>query len=147
MAESSESLTSTKPYLVRAIHEWILDNGLTPHLIVDATYPSTRVPPEHVSDGRIVLNLSPSAVHRLVIGNEIITFSARFGGVSRNLAIPSDAVIGIVARENGEGLVFPPPEHPEATTAEPASTPAEPDSAGSGKPSRRPGAPSLKIVK
>ena len=108
MADESSQLTSTKPYLVRAIHEWILDNGLTPHLIVDARFPETRVPQEHVNDGQIVLNLSPGAVHQLVLGNDWIQFAARFGGMSRELAIPTEAVLGIIARENGQGLFFPP---------------------------------------
>jgi len=142
MPEQTPQLTSTRPYLVRAIQEWILDNGLTPHLIVDATYPGTRVPQEHVKDGQIILNISPNAVHHLVLGNEWIQFSARFSGVSRELAIPSEAVLGIIARENAQGLFFPPSEHP----AEP-ETPKEQAQPAEKTPSRRTGGPSLKIVK
>jgi len=142
MPEQTPQLTSTKPYLVRAIQEWILDNGLTPHLIVDATYPGTRVPQEHVKDGQIVLNISPGAVHQLLLGNEWIQFSARFGGVSRELAIPSEAVLGIIARENGQGLFFPPPEHPaEQQTPQKQVQPVDKP------PAKRAGGPSLKIVK
>ena len=106
------SMTSTKPYLVRAIYEWILDNQMTPHLLVDAGYPGTRVPAEFVEDGQIVLNIAPSAVQGLVMSNDWVQFSARFSGTARQLQIPSEAVIGIFSRENHQGMVFPPPEHP-----------------------------------
>jgi stringent starvation protein B len=149
MSEPTQQLTSTKPYLVRAIHDWILDNALTPHLVVDATYPGTRVPAEHVKDGQIVLNISPGAVHQLTLGNDWIMFAARFGGLSRELAIPSEAVLGIIARENGQGLFFPQPEHPaEAEGPETIGQPAPGAGGSSGKPpARRPGGPSLKVVK
>jgi stringent starvation protein B len=98
-------LLSTKPYLVRAIHEWCVDNGLTPHLLVKVNG-STRVPLAYVKDGEIVLNLNYSATKDLQIGAEAITFSARFSGVSNNLYVPIDAVRGIYARENGQGMFF-----------------------------------------
>ncbi|HTH44033.1 MAG TPA: ClpXP protease specificity-enhancing factor [Oxalicibacterium sp.] len=99
------SETSTKPYLLRAIYEWCTDNGYTPHIavVVDA---HTRVPMEFVRNGEIVLNLSFSATSGLKMENEWITFSARFGGVSRDLAIPVDNVVAIYARENGQGMAF-----------------------------------------
>lgn len=97
---------STKPYLVRALHEWCTDNGYTPHLLV-AVNAETSVPMAYVKDGEIVLNLGYSATKNLLIGNEAITFSARFGGMSNNLYIPMAAVRGVFARENGEGMVFP----------------------------------------
>ncbi len=97
--------TSTKPYIIRALHEWCVDNGLTPHLLV-AVDPQTRVPMAYVKDGEIVLNLSYSATKSLLIGNEAITFSARFGGVSNNLYVPIGAVRGLFARENGQGMFF-----------------------------------------
>lgn len=148
MADESSQLTSTKPYLVRAIHEWILDNGLTPHLIVDARFPETRVPQEHVNDGQIVLNLSPGAVHQLVLGNDWIQFAARFGGMSRELAIPTEAVLGIIARENGQGLFFPQPEYPAEQETAPTQerAPVARDTSAKTK-GKRPGGPSLKIVK
>ncbi|HLD09018.1 MAG TPA: ClpXP protease specificity-enhancing factor [Methylophilaceae bacterium] len=99
-------LTSTKPYLLRALHEWCADNSLTPHLLV-AVDAQTRVPMAYVKDGEIVLNLSYSATKNLLIGNEVITFSARFGGVSNNLYVPIGAVRGLFARENGQGMFFP----------------------------------------
>ena len=98
-------LTSTKPYLIRALHEWCVDNGLTPHLLV-AVNAQTRVPMAYVKDGEIVLNLNYSATKDLLIGNEAITFSARFSGVSNNLYVPIDAVRGIFSRENGQGMFF-----------------------------------------
>src|SRR3954467_2614247 len=97
--------TSTKPYLLRAIYEWCVDNGLTPYIsvVVDA---ATRVPMEYVRDGEIVLNIGPLAASRLVIGNEMIECSARFSGAARELSIPVAAVAAIYARENGQGMSF-----------------------------------------
>ena len=97
--------TSTKPYMLRAIHEWCVDNGLTPHLLV-VVDSQTRVPMGYVRDGEIVLNLNYAATKDLHIDNEQITFSARFGGVSQNLYVPMNAVKGIFARENGQGMFF-----------------------------------------
>lgn len=98
-------IPSTKPYLIRAIHEWCVDQGCTPYLavVVDAC---TRVPREYVKDGQIVLNLGPEATHQLMMGNELITFSARFNGAAQTLSIPIDNVAAIYARENGQGLTF-----------------------------------------
>lgn len=98
-------LISTKPYMIRAIHEWCVDNHLTPHLLV-AVNPQTRVPVAFVKEGEIVLNLNYSATKDLHIDNEAIVFSARFSGVSQNLYVPMSAVKGIFARENGQGMFF-----------------------------------------
>jgi stringent starvation protein B len=98
-------LTSTKPYMVRAIHEWCVDNQLTPHLLV-AVNSSTRVPMAFVKDGEIVLNLNYSATKDFHFSNEAIIFSARFGGMPNELFIPMSAVKGIFARENGQGMFF-----------------------------------------
>lgn len=98
-------LTSTKPYLVRAIHEWCVDNALTPHLLVEVNS-KTKVPMAYVKDGEIVLNLSYSATKDLQFSNEAIIFSARFAGQPNNLYIPMEAVKGIFARENGQGMFF-----------------------------------------
>ena len=100
-------LIPTKPYMVRAIHEWCVDNGLTPHLLV-AVNAQCRVPMAYVKEGEIVLNLNYSATKDLHMDNEAIVFSARFGGVSQNLYVPMDAVKGIFARENGQGMFFEP---------------------------------------
>jgi len=117
MTAHDGSMTSTKPYLVRAIYEWILDNQMTPHVLVDARHPGTRVPNEFVEDGQIVLNIAPSAVHGLLMDNDWVRFSARFGGVTRNLEIPCEAVLGIFSRENHQGMVFPPSEPSELIAA------------------------------
>jgi len=115
-------MTSTRPYLIRALYEWIEDNGLTPHILVDAEAPGVSVPKQHVREGQIVLNINPSAVRDLRLGNEWIEFSARFGGVSRAIQIPVTAVLAIYARENGQGMAFgeevvggdePPPDKPD----------------------------------
>ena len=99
-------MTSNRPYLLRAVHEWICDNGLTPHIVVDAGKPGVQVPPQAVSDGRVVLNLAPRAVAHLEIGNDAITFMARFGGVSQSVNVPVAAVQAIYARENGQGMLL-----------------------------------------
>ena len=101
----AEALIPTKPYLIRAIHEWCVDNNLTPHLLVEVSS-QTLVPMQYVKDGEIVLNLNHGATKDLHIDNEQITFSARFNGVSQHLFVPIGAVKGIFARENGQGMFF-----------------------------------------
>lgn len=96
---------STKPYLVRAIYDWCVDQGYTPYLAV-AVNTATRVPIEYVKDGKIVLNISPSASQGLLMDNVWVRFSARFNGVARQIEVPMDAVEGIFSRENGEGMAF-----------------------------------------
>jgi stringent starvation protein B len=96
---------STKPYLIRAIHEWCTDSGLTPYIAVLADE-QVQVPREFVKNGEIVLNISPLATNRLSLGNEFIEFQARFGGVGRDVSIPIDKVIAVYARENGQGMAF-----------------------------------------
>ena len=118
MSEQELNLPPTRPYLARAIYEWICDNNLTPYLLVDATQPNTRVPEQFIQDGQIVLNIVPHAVHQLTMSNDAITFSARFGGVSRDIYIPLNAVMGIYARENGQGLFFDPNEYEGTQIAE-----------------------------
>lgn len=100
-------MSSNRPYLVRAYYDWILDNNLTPHLVVDATCSGVVVPAEHVKDGQIVLNISPSACGNLIIGDVDIEFDARFSGVPRHLVVPTGAVLAIYAKENGAGTMFP----------------------------------------
>lgn len=97
--------TPTKPYLLRALYEWCVDNGYTPYVSVKVDA-STSVPAEHVRDGEIVLNIGPLATSRLKMGNEMIELSARFGGVAREVRIPVSRVVAIYARENGQGLTF-----------------------------------------
>ncbi len=107
-------MTSNKPYLIRAFHEWITDNQLTPYLLVDARYPGVSVPDTAIDEqGRVVFNLSWQAVHGLEMGNETIAFDARFSGVSYPVRVPVAAVMAIYARENGAGTMFevePPPK-------------------------------------
>lgn len=115
-------MISTKPYLVRAIFEWCVDQGFTPYLTasVDA---DTRVPREHVKDGQITLNIGPEATHQLILGNEEITFQARFNGAAFPVVVPMAAVAAIFARENGQGMAFEvlPTELDEGAAAEPTS--------------------------
>jgi len=124
-------LTSSRPYIIRAIYEWIIDNDCTPHLLVDVHYDGVTVPQAYVTDGQIVLNISPSAVVGLELGNDLVTFNGRFGGVATDIAVPTLAILGIYARENGQGMVFDEMESPE----EPPEPPA-----GRGR-------PSFKVVK
>jgi len=138
--------TSTKPYLLRALYEWCVDNGFTPYLsvVVDA---ATRVPPEYVRNGEIVLNVGPLAANRLKMTNESIDFSARFGGTARELSIPVAQVAALYARENGHGMSFeidrtkPPLEASGQAGAQPTAPPEAPDPAPSG------GKPTLRVIK
>ncbi|QJT82863.1 ClpXP protease specificity-enhancing factor [Kosakonia sp. MUSA4] len=101
-------LSPRRPYLLRAFYEWLLDNQLTPHLVVDVTLPDVRVPMEYARDGQIVLNIAPRAVGNLELANDEVRFNARFGGVPRQVAVPMAAVLAIYARENGAGTMFEP---------------------------------------
>lgn len=119
--------TSTRPYLIRAIHEWCCDNGYTPHITVSVDS-SVQVPHEYVKDGEIVLNVGLTATTGLQLGNDYICFKARFAGVARDIMVPVDQVVAIFARENGQGMAFPkiskpdsaPEPHKPAVHARPA---------------------------
>lgn len=100
-------MTSHRPYLLRALYEWIADNGMTPHLLVDATRSGVRVPPHTVKEGRVVLNVAERAVARLQMDNEAVGFTARFGGVSHPVLVPIGAILAIYARETGQGMALP----------------------------------------
>lgn len=165
------TMTSNRPYLLRAVHEWIADNGLTPYIVVDATRPGVRVPLFAVHEGKVVLNVAPRAVAKLELGNDVITFMARFSGTSHAVQVPVAAVQAIYARENGQGMLL--ADDPPATLAEsvtgggdpatdaPAAatppalqavpTPPEPgasDADGKGPEHPRPsGKPTLRVVK
>ncbi|UXI01632.1 ClpXP protease specificity-enhancing factor [Photobacterium sp. TY1-4] len=102
------TMTPRRPYLVRAFYDWLVDNDLTPHLVVDATLPGVKVPMEFVSDGQIVLNIAPRAVGNLELGNEAISFNARFSGRPHSVIVPLYAVMALYARENGAGTMFEP---------------------------------------
>lgn len=107
MSDATPAMTSHRPYLLRALYEWIADNGMTPHILVDATQPGVRVPPHAIKDGRVVLNIADRAVARLEMDNDGVSFTARFGGVSQPVMVPIQAVLAIYARETGQGMALP----------------------------------------
>ena len=137
--------TSTKPYVVRAIHEWCTDNGFTPHLLV-AVDSHTRVPTAYVKNGEIVLNVNYTATKELLIDNEAISFSARFGGVSQNLYVPMHAVKGIFARENSQGMFFE-VEEPSIIVSKEKEASTSQGSTSQDKNSQKTKKPTLTIVK
>ena len=125
-------MTSQKPYLIRAIYEWLVDNELTPYLLVSTDFEGVQVPDEYIHDGKIVLNIAPDAVKAFLADNDWISFSARFSGKSMELFIPIMAVQAIYGKENNEGMFFP----AEDSSPPPATTPKqEPTSSNKGKPS------------
>jgi stringent starvation protein B len=97
---------SKRPYLIRAMHEWMADNGHTPHIVVDASYDGVCVPGEHIKDGKIILNISDTAAHNLKLTNDAVSFRARFGGVPFDVWAPIRSILGIYARETGQGMIF-----------------------------------------
>jgi stringent starvation protein B len=127
-----------KPYLIRGIYEWIADNQWIAYILVDAEHESSSVPMQHVNDGKIILNIDGHAVQELSLGNEDIEFSARFGGTPMNVSFSVDAVLGIYAKENGQGMVF------EAHENNDGDTPPEPPETPPQEKSKR---PNLRIVK
>jgi stringent starvation protein B len=137
-------MTPSRPYLMRALFEWVLDNESTPYVLVDANIIGVQVPQEYVNDGQIVLNISPGAVQGLMINNEAMSFNARFSGVTQNIYVPIVAVLAIYAKETGEGMVFgneagaPDPNDPQPTPKKKEETRSQ------DKPSGR---PSLTVVK
>jgi len=139
------SMSSSRPYFLRAIYEWILDNNCTPHILVDAHVAGTQVPQQHVNkDGQIILNISPSAIKDFFMDNTAVSFNARFSGVVNNLYVPCGAILGIYARENGQGMMFEAeqnPQPPVPPTPPVAPTPINKSAADAAK---RPG---LRVVK
>lgn len=131
-------MNSSRPYLLRALYEWIVDNDCTPHVIVDADAPGVDVPRDYVKDGQIVLNLSPSAVIELQLADDCVSFNGRFGGKPTDVFMPMAAILGIYARENGQGMAF----EPEEENDDPG-----PDGSSEPTPFRRAGKPSLTVVK
>lgn len=130
-------MTPNRPYLIRALYDWIVDNGMTPHLVVDAEHQGAVVPKAFVDDGRIVLNIAPQAVQALQLGNDSIRFSARFGGSPFAVTLPPQAVLGIYARENGHGMLFPDEQ----------DTDDEPTDERGGDGDKKPSRPSLRVIK
>ena len=144
----TQGMTSNRPYLLRAIYDWISDNGLTPYVLVDAAQPGVKVPAHVVKNGQVVLNLAMRAVANLDLGNEKIAFQARFSGVSQNIVIPVSAVLALYAQENGQGMMFPADENEGAADPVEGSgdAPQTPAPRGDdGRPKR--GAPHLRVVK
>ncbi len=131
-------MTSSRPYLVRAIYQWIIDNGMTPHLLVDVSVDGVQVPSEHVQNGKIILNIAPMAITGLVLGDTEITFSARFSGKSQGLYVPIESVLAVYAKENGQGMMFSEDDGAVSATDGDDDTDPDPD-----KPKR----PSLRVVK
>ncbi|MEJ2141351.1 MAG: ClpXP protease specificity-enhancing factor [Gammaproteobacteria bacterium] len=127
-------MTSSQPYLLRAIYQWIVDNEMTPYILVNANMEHTHVPRQYVENGKIVLNLAPQAVNDLQLGNEYVMFNARFSGKSMEVSFPVDAALAIYAKENGQGMVFSEGDEPP---------PTEPSPKGSEKVKK----PNLKLVK
>ncbi len=158
-------LTPRRPYLLRAFYDWLLDNQLTPHLVVDVTLPGVNVPMEYARDGQIVLNIAPRAVGNLDLANDEVRFNARFGGVPRQVNVPMSAVLAIYARENGAGTMFEPetgydeevPELLETDSEEPGNLMSvidgdRPDQNDENDPDDEPppprgGRPTLRVVK
>jgi len=141
--------TSSRPYLFRGLYEWLLDNQLTPHVIIAADLPGVEVPFEQVQDGQLVLNISDTATRGLEISNDALSFSARFGGVPRQIYVPMAAVVAIYARENGAGMVFgQEPSVADENTQDGADSAAEEQAASPQESARsRQAASHLKVVK
>lgn len=151
-----EQMTPRRPFMLRAFYDWLLDNELTPHLVVDATLNGVRVPMEYVQDGQIILNVAPRAVGNLELGNDEVTFSARFGGRPHLVIVPLYAVQAIYARENGAGTMFDPePAYQQVLDEAPSDEPllesvdeSSSISSDSDAPPPKPqGRPSLRVVK
>jgi stringent starvation protein B len=122
-------MTSNRPYLLRALYEWIGDNDMTPHLLVDATREGVQVPSSTIKDGRVVLNIAARAVAQLDLGKREVRFKARFGGVSQSVSVPLPAILAIYAQETGQGMMLPedggtlPPDGPDEGPEPPEDSP------------------------
>ncbi|MCK5902312.1 MAG: ClpXP protease specificity-enhancing factor [Cocleimonas sp.] len=134
-------MTSNRPYLVKAIYEWIMDNDVTPHVVINALDDDVVIPQQYVDEGKIILNVKPSAVQNLIIDDDCLTFSARFGGKPYNIYAPMQAILAIYAAENGEGMMFNEEEH--GTPPPSDNTPLE--SQDTPPPRRK--KPTLRVVK
>lgn len=136
-------MTSSRPYLVRAMYQWIVDNGMTPHLLVDVSVDGVQVPVEHIQNGKIILNIAPMAITSLVLGDEDVTFGARFSGKSQNLYIPIEAILAVYAKENGQGMMF--SEDDGAVSSDDDNDPGA--GPGSGSKANKAKRPNLRVVK
>ena len=133
---------SRRPYLLRAMHEWISDSNQTPHIVVDASIEGVEVPRQYVQGGKIILNVSSNATSMLSLGNEIVRFRARFGAATYDVSVPIAAVLGIYARETGQGMIFSESDSPSPPPA-PPSEPAPPSGGTETKRTK----PTLKVIK
>jgi len=133
-------MTSSRPYLIRAMYQWIADNGMTPHLLVDVSVDGVQVPTEHIQNGKIILNIAPMAISGLILGDAEITFNARFSGQPMELFIPVEAVLAVYAKENGQGMMF------SADDGAISSSDGEDDPDPAPAPGK-PGRPGLRVVK
>jgi stringent starvation protein B len=102
----SEQMTPNRPYLLRALYDWISDNAMTPHILVDADHEGVDVPEQAIQKGKVILNIDRAAVHELELGNELVSFNARFSGHRYGVKVPVDAVLAIYSKENGQGMMF-----------------------------------------
>ena len=130
-------MTPSKPYLIRGLYEWLLDNQVTPYILVDSSSDRVVVPDGVATDGKVVLNLAPSAIQNLEMTNDYLSFSARFNGVAQNVYCPMESILAIYARENGEGMMF---------SAESEDRVPDSSSGDSGK-AKRASKPGLKVVR
>jgi stringent starvation protein B len=131
---------SRRPYLLRAMHEWISDSNQTPHIVVDASMEGVEVPRQYVQGGKIILNVSSNATSMLSLGNDIVRFRARFGAATYDVSVPIGAVLGIYARETGQGMIFSEADTPP----QPPTPPSEPaPTSGESKRTK----PTLKVIK
>ncbi len=157
-----QSMSPKRPYLARALYEWLLDNELTPHVVIDASWPGAEVPQEFVQDGQIVLNIHPDATTAFQMGSIDIQFQARFGGVPRRIVVPYGALLAIYARENGAGSIFEPetvyedreaelvPNAPQASNLKSVDSFVNEPKQGGGDDDDKPpprGRPQLKVIK
>jgi stringent starvation protein B len=140
MSDSSSPMSPSRPYLLRALNEWIVDNGATPQILIDSTNAEVEIPDSVRTRDKVVLNISPNAVRDLQIDNEFVSFVARFSGVSHGVLVPIDAVEAIYARENGQGMMFPEPEPG-------ADADGVDDDASDDGQSQKKGKPDLKVIK
>lgn len=145
MTDSPAKMTSSQPYLLRALNEWIVDNGFTPQILVDSTHPDLNIPDAVRAGDKVVLNISPSAVRDLEIDNEYVSFVARFSGVSHAVLVPVEAVQAVYARENGQGMMFPEVDQEDSGESAESSDGESPSDTKKSGPKR--GKPNLKVIK
>lgn len=147
-------MTSRRPYLFRAIHQWIVDNGCTPHIVFNLLHPGVRMPPGHDRNNLVTLNISADAVRDFAMDDEAVSFSARFGGRAELVVVPLDAVLMIYARENMQGMMLsdkaPPsgtqPAAAKPSAVQPSGTQPAASQSSAPSPKKRPGGPNLKLV-